>query len=118
MNMAQPTKLNFGRDVQGFNAFAPDFSTTHFSISAINGAEETFTVPGDTDVWTLSFSYQPGTVNWVARNATAAVPAGATFAATDSELNPGARKVYAGDVIHVITATATSEIGVSLYAYV
>lgn len=115
--MAQPTKLNFGRDVQGFNAYAPQFATNHFSASLLNGAEETFTVPEDTDVWVVSFSYQPGTVNWVALNATAAVPAGATFASTTSELNPGARVVSGGDVIHVITASATSEVGVSLYAY-
>lgn len=115
--MTQPTKLNFGRDVQGFNAYAPQFATNHFTASLVNGAEETFTVPEDCDVWVVSFSYQPGTVNWVARNATAAVPAGATFASSTSELNPGARMVSGGDVIHVITASATSEVGVSLYAY-
>jgi len=115
--MAQATKLNFGRDVQGLNAYAPAFATNHFSASLVNGAEETFTVPEDCDKWIVSFSFQPGTVNWVALNATAAVPAGATFAATDSELNPGARWVTGGDVIHVITSTASSEVGVSLYAY-
>ncbi len=111
------TQLNFGRDVQGFNAYAPDFSTNHFSATITNGVEATLTVPTTSQIWLLSFSYQPGTNVWVARNSTAAIPAGATFVASTSELNPGSRRVFSGDVIHFITNNASADVGVSLYAY-
>jgi len=110
------TKLMFGRDNQGYNAYAPQFSTNHFSATLVNGAEETFTIPSNFPVWVISFSYQPGSTVWVATNTTAAIPAGAAFASTNSELNPGARLVYAGDIIHCITSNASSDVGISLYS--
>ena len=111
------TILDFQNDVKGYNAYAPAFATDHFSATLTNGAEETFTVPtGNFSIYVVSFSYQPGTNVWVARNTTTAIPAGATFASTNSELNPGARMVKAGDVIHCITDNATADVGVSIYA--
>lgn len=110
------TKLMFGRDNQGYNAYAPQFADQHFSATIVNGAETTFTIPSNFAVWIISFSYQPGSTVWIARNATAAIPAGATFAAAASELNPGARLVYAGDIIHCITSNASADVGVSLYS--
>ncbi|MFN3786719.1 MAG: hypothetical protein ACK4RS_07755, partial [Thiothrix sp.] len=57
---------------------------------------------------------------WVALNATAAVPAGTTFAATTSELisdnHALCREVRSGDVLHFFTATATTNVSVVLYA--
>lgn len=110
------TPINFAQS-QGYNTFAPDFSDTNYTASLINGSEQTITVPSDSAAYIASFSYQPGTVVWVANNATAAVPAGASFASAASSLNPGARKVEAGDVLHLITATATAEVSVTFYAY-
>lgn len=109
-------KLNFASDSRGFNAYAPDFADVHKSATLENGDEQTFTVPGSSQVWIVSFSIQPGTNIWVARNATAEVPTDETFTSTDSELNPGARKVYAGDVIHCITDSTTADVGLSFYA--
>lgn len=111
------TLLNFQNDIKGANAYAPAFATNHFSATLTTGSEQTFTVPtGNFNNYVLSFSYQPGTNVWVAVNTTAAVPAGGTFAATNSELNPSARRVQAADIIHCITDNATAEVGVSIYA--
>lgn len=110
------TILNFARDAQGYNTYAPDFATNHFSATLSNGSAESFTVPGNFPVWIVSFSFQPGTNVWVARNSTAAIPADGTFTSTKSELNPSSRRVYAGDVISCITDAVTSDVGVALYA--
>lgn len=110
------TKLVFGRDNQGYNAYAPQFSNIHFSATLVNGAASSITVPSDSSAYVAAFSYQPGTIVWVANNHTATVPAAATFGATNSELNPGARLVYPGDVISLITSSTTADCGVSLYA--
>lgn len=110
------TKLNFERDINGYNAFAPDFPTLIWSATLTNGAETTFTVPGNFQVWVMALSPQPGSNIWVARNTTAAIPVGNTLAATNSELNPAQRRVYADDVIHVITANTTADVEIALYA--
>lgn len=110
------TQLLFGRDAGGYNAYAPAFSTNKFSATLTTGSEQTITVPSNFTNWIVVFSFEPGTVVWVALNATAAVPAGATFASTTSELNPSTRTVKAGDVIHLITSSTSADVGVSLYA--
>lgn len=114
--MANPTQLNFGRDIQGFNAFAPKFSNNKLSATLTVGLEATFTIPSTYKQFIISFSVQPGHVVWVAVNETAAVPVGASFASTTSELNPASRVVNAGDVIHCISPDATTDIGVIIYA--
>lgn len=108
--------LSFGTDIQGNNAFAPEFSPRNFSATLGAGVEQTFTIPSNYSVWIISFSYQTGTNVWVSSNGTAEVPAGATFASTTSALNPSSRRVYKGDVIHAITSNTTAEVGVALYA--
>lgn len=109
------TQLGLNRDAQGIPIYGPEFATNHFSAALVNGAEETFTIPESSLEWIISFSYQPGSTVWVSKNATATIPAGASFAATSSELNPGARRVAGGDVIHCITSNAVADVGISLY---
>lgn len=118
------TKLNFGRDVQGYNAFAPPPSTDKYSATLAAGGNATITLPTNVSSWIVSFSYQPGSLIWVAYNASAAAPAGATFATTTSELLPGARVLpslqangTSATTINLLNGGAgSSEIGVTLYA--
>lgn len=110
------TQLSFGRDIQGYNAYAPQFSTDNFSATLVNGVPESLTIPSNFKLWIVVFSYGPGTNVWVANNATAAIPVGATFASSTSFLNPGARMVKAGDVLSLITDNTTSDVAVALYA--
>lgn len=84
-------KLSFGRDVQGYNAYAPAPSGDKYSATLTTGSNSTITLPTNVPAWIVSFSYQPGADIWVNYNANAAAPAGATFASTTSELLPGAR---------------------------
>jgi len=110
-------QLNFGRDVQGFNAYAPTTSGDKWSATITNGAETHVTVPSNYAVWIAVFSYQPGTNIWVdLTGATAAIPVGATLASTTAELNPASRTVYAGNKISMITDNTSADVGVSLYA--
>ena len=109
------TKLNFGRDVQGYNAYAPVQSTDRYSATLAANTVETITVPGNFENWIAVFSYAPGVEVWISTTGTAAVPAGATFASTTSEMNPGSRQVTAATVISAISAVG-GDIGVSLYA--
>jgi hypothetical protein len=118
------TKLNFGRDVQGYNAYAPVPSTNMYSATLANGVASTITLPTNSPAWIVSFSAQPGTNIWVCyTGATAAIPAAGTFAATTSELNPGARLLpsLANDgvtakTLSIITDSTTSDVSVVLYA--
>lgn len=111
------TELNFGRDVQGFNAFAPSFSDIKYSASLISGGSDSITVPETNTNWIAAFSYEPGAIIWVALNDTADAPAGSTFATTVSDLLPASRKVKGGDVIDFYNHGANiADVEVILYA--
>ena len=118
------TILEFSRDIQGFNAYAPYPSTNIFSATLVNGAASLITLPLSEKAWIVSFSYQPGTNVFVDfTGTTASAPVGGTFAAATSELNPGARYVKStktddiqAATISLITNNASSEVTVSLYA--
>jgi hypothetical protein len=117
-------KLNFGRDQQGYNAFAPPPSGDKYSATLAAGGNSTITLPGNANSWIVSFSYQPGADIWVAYNGSASAPAGATFASTSSELLPGSRILPAfqnngttATTINLLNNGAgSSDVGVILYA--
>lgn len=115
--MAFPTQLNFGRDVQGFNAFAPPFTDLNFSASLPAGNENSITVPTSNLKWIVVISPQPGSTLWISINNTATPPAGSTFAETTSILNFAQLTVYAGDTISIYNNSSTAQdVGVSFYA--
>lgn len=116
------TKLAFGRDVQGYNSFAPYFADDAYSATLAATTDTTLTVPSNFENWIAVISVESGKLVWCALNTTAAAPAGATFASTASELiqstfpNLYARRVKAGDVLHFFSETGTANVGVTLYA--
>lgn len=111
------TVLDFQNDVKGYNSFAPAFATDRYSATLASGGSSTITVPSNFKHWVAAFSYQAGGDIWVSINGTAAGPAGATFATTTSQLQPGALSVNSTDVISIKNNGAgSSDIGVVLYA--
>jgi hypothetical protein len=118
------TKLNFGRDTQGYNTFAPPVSTDKYSTTLASAGNATITLPTNVQSWIVSFSYQPGSDIWVAYNGSASAPAGATFASTTSELLPGSRVLpslqangTSATTINLLNnGTNSADIGVILYA--
>jgi hypothetical protein len=108
--------LNFGRDMQGYNAYAPQDAPFKKSATLTVGSAASFTIPSSYPVWVVAFSPQPGANVWVDMSgATAAVPVGATFATTTSTLNPGQRTVVGGTSISCITDNTTADIGVEAW---
>ncbi len=110
------TPYNISSITKGVNGFGLPFCDQIYSVTLSAATEATVTVPGTgamgslgVDKFIAVFSYETNIGVWVSVNATAAVPAGATLAAT-------AKYVKAGDVIHVITATAATDMSVAFYA--
>ncbi len=115
-------ELHFGRDNQGYVAYAPQPAELLYSATLVNGGADSINIPLNHEKWIVAFATQPGTNIFVDfTGATAAVPAGATFASTTSTLNPGARLVDSKDnqdnqkSISLITNNATAEVVVEFY---
>lgn len=91
-------------------------ASTHETVTVPSGSALGAVNSSQTGRYVAIFSYKAATDFWVAFNGqTAAVPAGASFGASTSELNPNARVVNAGSVIDVISA-AGGYISISFYA--
>lgn len=109
--------LNLVRDIAGNNTFGlndPDYKYENTLTSV--GGEKELTVPGRFPKYLAIFSIEPGAEVWYAKNATATLPAAGEFVATDSELNPVARSVKKGDILHFITGNDDARMGILLYA--
>jgi hypothetical protein len=119
------TNYNVFNYLKSVNGFGLPVSNTIYSATLTAHTEETLAVPlaagnGSTPTATVYNKYlaeinSSGSI-WVAVNQTAAVPAGAAFAATTSKLifNDGIY-VKSGDVIHIISEAA-ADVSVSFYA--
>lgn len=123
------TMYKLQKDIAGYNGFGLPFSDMLYSCTLGATTDTTLTVPTSSAIgvplntlnrYIAIIQVKPNTEVWVAKNATAAVPAGNTFAATTSELINGteyyAREVQQGDVLHFYTASATTDVGVAFYA--
>jgi hypothetical protein len=96
------------------------FSNLKYSANLAATTDTALTIPGNAPRYKAVIKVENNGLVWVAVNSTAAVPAGATFAATTSELINDAkslcREVKAGDILHFYTGTANTEVSVVLYA--
>lgn len=117
------TTLNFGRDSQGYNAYAPFTSNDKWQATLTNGAETHITLPANSAKWVVVFSFQPGSTVWVdLTGATAVVPGSGTLTSCTAELLPGTRSMNAINTngtagkISMITSNTTADVGVMLYA--
>lgn len=123
---AVSTPFSMTRDINGSNGFGIQFAVDNYSATLSATTDTTLACPSTSSLGGASsqthnkflaiFSYTPGASVWVANNATAAVPAEATFASTTSTLNPSARQVQAGDTLHFYTADTGASVGVTFYA--
>jgi len=119
------TQLDFGRDIQGFNAFAPKPATNIFSAKLTVGAAATITLPINVKTWKVAFSFTGGAEVWVDfTGATAVAPTLNTFSSTTSCRNPGVRwvpstKISGGvevaNTISLITPDANAYVCVELW---
>lgn len=121
------TKFNMARDINGFNGFGLIFTDTAYSCTLTASSDTTLTIPANmglggnglstTSQWIVIFNFDPGSSVWVANGATASNPAGDTFVATSSELNPSARFVKGGDVLHFYTTQTGVNVSVLCYLF-
>ncbi len=105
---------------QPVDDFGLRFADLKYSASLAATTDTTLTIPGKAQRYKALIKVKNNGIVWVALNATAAVPAGTTFAATTSELvndkSTLCREIKAGDVLHFYTATATTDVSVVLYS--
>lgn len=123
------TQYKLQKDVAGYNGFGLQFSDQKFTASLAATTDTTLTVPSSGSIgaplnnvnkFLAVIQVEANASVWCAVNATAAVPAGATFAASDSDLIIGseyyAREVKAGDVLHFLAPVADTDVCVMFYA--
>jgi len=118
------TIFNIDKNISGVNGYGLPFCNAVFTATIAATTDTTLAVPLTNAIglanatnatkFIAQFSFQSGKDVFVANNATAAVPAGSTFAASTSELNPLAKFCKAGDVLHFY-CSSTADISVAFY---
>jgi hypothetical protein len=116
-------------DIAGYNGYGLQFSDLKYSVTLTASTNTTQAVPlsgaigaplNTINKYLAVINVTSGDVVWCANNATAAIPAGDTFAATTSDMINGgeyyAREVKAGDVLHFITAATGASVSILFYA--
>lgn len=123
-----PVKLPLSANYNNLQNSDVILSDTIYSATLAATTDTTLTVPTASDLGGTNTSVNnylvarirktPAKDIWFAVNATAAVPAGASFAATTSELlndNVCEYKVKSGDVLHFYTAASSAVVSVAFY---
>lgn len=123
------TQYKLQKDVAGYNGFGLQFSDQKFTASLAVTSDTTLTVPltgsmgaplNQVNKFLAVITVEANASVWCAINTTAAVPVGATFAASNSDLIIGsqyyAREVKAGDILHFLAPVAGTDICVMFYA--
>ncbi len=123
------TQYKLQKDVAGYNGFGLQFSDLKFSASLAITTDTTLAVPlkgsmgaalDTVNKWLAVIQVEANLSVWLALNATAAAPAGSSFAATTSDLIIGSEyygvEVKAGDVMHFFAPVAGTDILVKFYA--
>jgi hypothetical protein len=126
--MAGITQYNVDKITKGTNAFGTLFCNKIFSATLAANADTAIAVPSAAAIGTYSANSKnrfiavitstPGDDVFMAVNVAAAVPAGAAFAASSSELIPNghtAKSCLTGDTLHFIS-TGTPSVTVAFYA--
>lgn len=105
---------------QPVDDFGSRFADLKYSATLAITTDTTLTIPGKAPRYKAIIKIAGTGRVWVAINATAAVPAGASFAATTSELIPLngtiCREVRADDVLHFFASSAANDVSVVLYS--
>jgi hypothetical protein len=95
-------------------------SNKKYSATLPASTDTTLTIPGDAPSYMAVIKAEGAAQVYMANGVAAAVPAGATFAATASEMIPYGgvlcREVKAEDVLHFITAGTNIDVSVCLYS--
>lgn len=119
---------NMVRDVSGAVTYGLPFSNNIYSATLTANTDTTLTVPyidamGNATLNGTALPNIMAIISWtqgndlfVALGATAAAPAGASFASTTSEQNPAVKYVQGGQVMHFKTASTGVNVTVSFYS--
>lgn len=123
------TQYKLQKDVAGYNGFGLPPSDLKYSASLAATTDTTLTVPSSGSMgaplnqvnrFIAIIQVKANASVWLAVNATAAVPAGTSFATTTSDLIIGgeyyAVEVKAADVLHFYAPAATTDVMVKFYA--
>lgn len=113
---AETTALEFGRDVNQLNAYAPYPSDLKVFAAMTDGVNGSTVLPTTDIFYIVSFRYTPGAEFWVdVTGAAAVIPDSSTSASTTSEMNPASLKLAGGTNISWITPNTAANISLVIW---
>lgn len=115
MTIQNDSTLIFSNDARGNNSFVPGFAATKYIVSLVANTPVSLTIPSNFKVWTAVFCYSSAYTLLVARNATATAAGSGAFVASQTEVMPGPKTVYAGDTLSFLSDSGIPNLGVLLY---